>query len=48
MEIYRFNGVTDTAAPGITFLRESRFITVTDTAPHPGGGFYRFEALLEP
>ena len=47
-EIYRYDRVTDTAAPGITFLRQSHWITVTDTAPHPGGAFYRFEALLEP
>lgn len=47
-EIYRTDGTTDTAAPGVTFLRTASEITVTDTTAPPGGAFYRFEALLEP
>ena len=47
-EIYRFNGLTDTAGPGIVFQRQSRLINITDTASHPRHGFYRFEALLDP
>lgn len=47
-EIYRYSGSTDTAAPGVTFLRTATSVTVTDTNPPPGGGFYRFEAALEP
>ena len=47
-EIYRFDGSTDTAVPGVTFLRTATGVTVTDTNPPPGGVFYRFEARLEP
>ncbi len=47
-EIYRTDGTTDTAAPGVTFLRTASEITVTDTITPPGGAFYRFEAHLEP
>ncbi len=47
-EIYRYSGSTDTAVPGVTFLRTSKRITVTDTNPPTGGVFYRFEARLEP
>lgn len=47
-EIYRYDGTTDTAASGVTYVRTSTLVTVTDTAPFPGGGFYRFEAVLEP
>lgn len=47
-EIYRYDGVTDTAIAGITFLRTASHVTVTDTASLPGAAFYRFEALFEP
>ena len=47
-EIYRFDGDTDTAAPGVTFLRTGNNVTITDTNPLPGGGFYRFGAVLQP
>ncbi len=47
-EIYRTDGTSDTASTGITFLRTATRITVTDANPPPGGGFYRFEAILEP
>ena len=47
-EIYRFDGIADTAAPGTTFLRTTSRITVTDENPPPGGGFYRFKAVLAP
>jgi hypothetical protein len=47
-EIYRYNGTTHTAAPGVTFLRTATGLTVTDANPLPGGGFYRLEAVLEP
>ncbi len=47
LEIYRFDGTTDTAVPGINLLRTASDITVTDTNPPPGGGFYRFEALFD-
>ena len=47
-EIYRYNGTTDTAAPGIIFLRTVTGVTVTDKNPFPGGAFYRFEARLAP
>ncbi|MGL4398390.1 MAG: choice-of-anchor Q domain-containing protein [Luteolibacter sp.] len=43
-EIYRYNGTSDTAALGVTFLRTATGVTVTDTTPPPGGVFYRFEA----
>ncbi len=46
-EIYRFNGSTDTAVPGVTFLRTATGVTVTDTTPPPGGVFYRFEAQFQ-
>jgi predicted outer membrane repeat protein len=48
IEIYRTTGIADSAAPGITFVRTSTDVTVTDTNPPPGGAFYRFEAGLEP
>lgn len=47
-EIYRYDGTKDSAAPGITFLRTSTGVTITDENPLPGSGFYRFESLLEP
>lgn len=47
-EIYRYDGTADTAAPDITFVRTATCVTITDTNPPPGGGFYRFEARLEP
>ena len=47
-EIYRYDGVTDTAIAGITFLRTASNVTVTDTASLPGAAFYSFEALFEP
>ncbi|MGL4398391.1 MAG: choice-of-anchor Q domain-containing protein [Luteolibacter sp.] len=47
-EIYRYDGSTDTAVPGVTFLRTATGVTVTDTTPPPGGVFYRFEAVLGP
>jgi hypothetical protein len=34
-EIYRYSGSTDTAAPGVTFLRTATSVTVTDTNPPP-------------
>jgi predicted outer membrane repeat protein len=46
-EIYRYDGSTDTAVPGVTFLRTATGVTVTDTTPPPGGVFYRFEAQFE-
>lgn len=48
VEIYRYDGSADTAAPGITYLRTTTGVTITDTAPLPSPAFYRFEALLEP
>ncbi|MES2439478.1 MAG: choice-of-anchor Q domain-containing protein [Verrucomicrobiota bacterium] len=47
-EIYRYDGKSDTAAPGITHLRTPAGVTVTDTAPPPGGAFYRLEVPLVP
>jgi predicted outer membrane repeat protein len=47
-EIFRTNRVTDTAAPGVTFVRTASSVTVTDENPLPGGAFYRFEARLGP
>jgi hypothetical protein len=48
-ETYRYDGLnTDTAAPGITYIRNAAGFTITDTTPPPGSGFYRFEAALEP
>ena len=35
-------------APGIIMNLDTSGFTITDTNPPPGGGFYRFEALLEP
>lgn len=48
VEIYRYNRPSESAASGVTFVRTSSSVTVTDGNPFPGGGFYRFEALLEP
>ncbi len=45
-EIYRYNGTTHTAAPGVTFVRTATSVTVTDSNPPPGDVFYRFEAVL--
>jgi hypothetical protein len=45
-EIYRYDGTTDTAAPGITFVRTATGVTVTDENSSAGGAFYRFEASL--
>ncbi|MGL4398394.1 MAG: choice-of-anchor Q domain-containing protein [Luteolibacter sp.] len=47
-EIYRYNGSTHTAAPGITYLRTATGVTITDRNPPPGGAYYRFEARFEP
>ncbi len=47
-EIFRYDGNSDIAAPGITYVRTSSKITVTDSSPLSGNGFYRFEAVLEP
>ncbi len=47
-EIYRYDGTTDTAITGVSFLRTAASVTLTDENPLPGGGFYRFEAVLEP
>lgn len=46
-EIYRFNGITDTAAPDIAFERTATGVIVTDNTPPSGAAFYRFEALLD-
>ncbi len=48
VEIYRYDGTKDVAAPGVNFLRRATSVTISDTNPLPGGGFYRFEARLEP
>jgi len=47
-EIYRYDGSVDSAAPGFGFSRTVSSVTVTDESPFIGGGFYRFEASLEP
>lgn len=47
-DVYRFDGSSDFAAPGITFERSANSITVTDSAPLPGNGFYRFLARIVP
>jgi hypothetical protein len=47
-EIYRYDGTTDTAAPGITFIRSSSSVTVTDGTSSGSSVFYRFEAQFEP
>ncbi len=46
-EIYRTDGVTDTAVPGVTFERSATRVTVTDGNSLAGRAFYRFEAVLE-
>jgi predicted outer membrane repeat protein len=48
VEIYRYDGATDTAASDVTFLRTATGVTVTDRNPLTGGAFYRFEARLAP
>lgn len=52
-EIYRYGSWGEVAVPGVSFIHtpepgESERITVTDGNPLPGGGFYRFEAVLAP
>jgi parallel beta-helix repeat protein len=47
-EIYRFNGITHTAARGITYLRTATGVTITDTTAPPTGAFYRFDADYTP
>jgi predicted outer membrane repeat protein len=48
VEIYHTDRTTDTASPSVTFVRTSTGVTVTDSNPFPGDGFYRFEAQLAP
>lgn len=48
VEIYRTNRSTDTAAPGITFVRTPTRITVTDATPSARKAFYRLETVLTP
>ena len=57
LEIYCYDGITDTAAPGITsdtaapgitYVRTASSVTLTHSNPTSGGAFYRFEAVLEP
>jgi hypothetical protein len=49
-EIYRFTPHGGYAKPGVSFLQipegNNDRVTVTDGNPLPGGGFYRFEAVL--
>ncbi len=47
-EIYRYDGTSDMAVPGVSFVRTASSVTVTDENPLLGGGFYRFEAAFEP
>ncbi len=52
-EIYRFTPYGASSKPGVSFIitpvdRETERVTVTDGNPLPGGGFYRFEAVLDP
>ncbi len=50
--IYTFSRYGADAQPGVSFLQvpegDKYRITVTDGNPIPGGGFYRFEAVLGP
>jgi hypothetical protein len=50
-EIYRFTPYGASSKPGVSFIitpvdGETERVTVTDGNPLPGGGFYRFEAVL--
>lgn len=47
-EIYRYDGSSDSASPGINFNRSPAGITITDTSPLPGSGYYRLGAQLTP
>ena len=47
-DVYTFDGTTDTAATGITFVRTANSVTITDANPPAGKGFYRFKANIEP
>ena len=47
-EIYRYNGTSDTAAPGVTFVRTATGVTVVDGLAPAGRAFYRFEARYLP
>jgi hypothetical protein len=45
--IYQFDGVSETAAPGITFTRTAGDVTITDSTPSAGAAFYRLEVMLD-
>lgn len=46
IDIYRFDGTTDTTASGITVVRTANSVTITDANPPAGKGFYRFKAEI--
>ncbi len=45
-QVYRFDGTSDTNASGITVIRTATSVTITDTNPPSGKGFYRFKAEI--
>ena len=47
-EIYRFDGISDTPALGISFSRDGNKVTITDAPPLLGQGFYRFATTFNP
>lgn len=46
-DIYTFDGTTDTTANGISVVRTTNGVTVTDASAPSGKGFYRFKATIE-
>jgi hypothetical protein len=46
-DIYVFDGTSDTAASGVTFVRTANSVTITDASAPAGKGFYRFKAYIE-
>lgn len=48
VEVYRYDGVADTAAAGFGYIRNAAGVLVTDENPPADGAFYRFEAGYDP
>lgn len=46
-DVYTFDGTTDITTTGITVVRTTNGVTITDASAPAGKGFYRFKASIE-